>query len=249
MTSFASSSAPPTVTPPSVFISYASADRDAARRLHDYLTAAHLEVWLDDEELAGGEAWDAKIRHQIRTCTYFMPIISATTEARGEGYFRREWRLAVERMLDLADDVLFLVPVVIDDTREQGARVPDKFGSVQWLRCPGGHETRALAALARRLVNTSQPSPALPTPLSTVRLPHTTPDAHATAPAAPDVSFRPFPAYPASGQRLRFIYELIIWAGHTSYVLWMRLPRWLRLAAMTIFVIKLIDLISSPSRP
>ena len=99
----------------SVFISYASADRAAARLLRDTLASAGLEVWLDEDELAGGEAWDAKIRNQIRTCSYFMPVISATTEVRREGYFRREWRLAVERTLDFADDVMFLVPVVIDE--------------------------------------------------------------------------------------------------------------------------------------
>src|SRR6185436_3302645 len=139
------------VTPPSIFISYASADRSAARAPTETLAAAGLEVWLDEEELAGGEAWDAKIRNQIRTCTYFMPVISATTETRREGYFRREWRLAVERTLDLADDVMFLVPVVIDDTRDAGARVPEKFFTVQWLRAPGGAATPALRELAARL--------------------------------------------------------------------------------------------------
>src|SRR3954471_6429119 len=143
----------PTTPPHSVFISYASADRAAARTLRDTLTEAGLEVWLDEDELAGGEAWDAKIRNQIRTCSYFMPVISATTETRREGYFRREWRLAVERTLDLADDVLFLVPVVIDETREQGARVPEKFTTVQWLRCPGGRANPALTSLARRLAS------------------------------------------------------------------------------------------------
>src|SRR5690242_10093595 len=127
----------------SVFISYASSDRVAARALRDTLAAAGLEVWLDEDELAGGEAWDAKLRNQIRTCTYFMPVISASTELRREGYFRREWRLAVERTLDFADDVMFLVPVVIDDTRDAGARVPEKFFTVQWLRVPGGEATPA----------------------------------------------------------------------------------------------------------
>lgn len=136
---------------PSVFLSYASADRAAARALRDTLTAAGLDVWLDEEELAGGEAWDTKIRNQIRACTYFMPIISATTETRREGGFRREWRLAVERTLDLADDVMFLVPVVIDDTRDKGARVPEKFFTVQWLRVPGGEATPELRQLADKL--------------------------------------------------------------------------------------------------
>jgi len=58
--------------------------------------------------------------------------------------------LAVERSLDMADDVLFLLPITIDGTNEQGARVPDKFLTVQWLRLPGGHATPALHHLVRR---------------------------------------------------------------------------------------------------
>src|SRR6185295_8550987 len=103
---------------PSVFISYASDDRHAARALRDALLGTGLDVWYDESELGGGDAWDQKIRRQIRDCDYFMPVISATTERRKEGYFRREWRLAAERTLDMADDVLFLLPVVIDDTSE-----------------------------------------------------------------------------------------------------------------------------------
>jgi hypothetical protein len=114
----------------SVFISYASEDRPAARLLRDRLTAAGLDAWYDESELGGGDTWDQKIRRQIRECDYFMPVISATTDRRKEGYFRREWRLAVERTLDMADDVLFLLPVVIDDTAESSARVPEKFLSV-----------------------------------------------------------------------------------------------------------------------
>lgn len=138
--------------PPSVFLSYASEDRAAVRRLRDALEAEGLEVWYDESELSGGEAWDRKIRRQIRECTYFMPIISAQSNARPEGYFRREWRIAVERTLDMADDLIFLLPVVIDDTDESYARVPDPFLNVQWLRVPGGEPTPALSELAQRLL-------------------------------------------------------------------------------------------------
>ena len=126
---------------PSVFISYASENREAAKLLREALSASGLEVWYDEDELTGGDAWDQKIRRQIRECTYFMPVISAQTEARREGYFRREWRLAVDRSHDMADDAMFLVPVVIDQTTEAGARVPEKFTTVQWLKCPGGVAT------------------------------------------------------------------------------------------------------------
>src|ERR1700716_952548 len=137
--------------PPTVFLSYASEDRQAARRIGDALPAYGLEIWYDESELGGGDAWDQKIRKQIRDCDYFMALVSAQTEARHEGYFRREWRLAVERTLDMADDHPFLLPVVIDDTNQTGARVPEKFLLVQWLRVPGGRPTPALEALCRRI--------------------------------------------------------------------------------------------------
>jgi hypothetical protein len=148
-------SEPPPLTtepPPSVFLSYASEDRPAVRRLRDALGAAGLDVWYDENELTGGESWDRKIRRQIRECTYFMPVVSASSNARAEGYFRREWRLAVERTQDLADDVIFLLPVAIDGTDESTARVPDAFLNVQWLRAPEGEPTPALLELAQRLL-------------------------------------------------------------------------------------------------
>jgi len=219
---------------PTVFLSYASADRGAARMLRDCLAAAGLEVWLDEEELAGGEAWDAKIRNQIRTCTYFMPIISATTETRREGYFRREWRFAVERTLDLADDVMFLLPVVIDDTRDAGARVPEKFFTVQWLRVPGGQPTPALRELAARLAagdSAAIPNAPLAAPAESSRKSRR----HAEPPPFPK-----FPAYPEHGKPGRFAYELVLWFGHLLHSLWCHLPRWIRVIAAAVIVFNLI---------
>jgi hypothetical protein len=80
-----------------VFLSYASQDADAARRICDALRAAGIEVWFDKSELRGGDAWDTSIRKQIKTCALFLPVISHTTHDRVEGYFRLEWKLAVDR--------------------------------------------------------------------------------------------------------------------------------------------------------
>ncbi len=59
----------------SVFLSYASQDATAARRICDALRAAGVEVWFDQSELRGGDAWDAKIRQRIKECALFMPVI------------------------------------------------------------------------------------------------------------------------------------------------------------------------------
>ena len=137
-----------------VFLSYASEDAAAAQRICDALRAAGIEVWFDQSALRGGDAWDRQIRHQIHHCALFIALISAHSNARTEGYFRREWRLAVERTHDMADDAAFLLPVVIDDTPEPAARVPDPFRAVQWTRLPGGETSPTFVERVRRLLAT-----------------------------------------------------------------------------------------------
>ena len=141
-----------TTSTQAVFLSYASEDAEAARRISEALRAAGLEVWFDQSELHGGDAWDASIRRKIKECGLFVPIISRNTQARSEGYFRLEWKLAVDRSHLMADDQPFLLPVVIDDTPDAAARVPDRFRERQWSRLPGGEKAAGLAERARRLL-------------------------------------------------------------------------------------------------
>jgi len=153
-------------------------------------------------------------------CDYFMPVVSARTEARHEGYFRREWRLAVERTLDMADDHPFLLPIVIDATDQAGARVPEKFLTVQWLRVPGGQPTAALENLCRRIASggASEPQAARKEPIRSGK---------AAAPAlSPD-----FPEFPREepGQRVRFWAHVVGWAFRCLWLLYKRWPRWIRI--------------------
>jgi TolB-like protein len=205
---------------PTVFLSYASADREAARLLRDALPTFGLEVWYDESDLGGGEIWDQKIRKQIRECDYFMPLISAQTEARHEGYFRREWRLAVERTLDMADDHAFLLPVVIDDTSQAGARVPEKFLSIQWVRAPGGQSNAALESLCKRLVS-GEPVDGPRAPAPTVRV-----AGRRDAPALP-VKYPEFPTEDAKS-KTQFWLQVVGWAFRSGWIFFKQLPRWIR---------------------
>ncbi len=135
-----------------VFLSYASEDAGAAARICASLRGAGIEVWFDQSELRGGDAWDNTIRKQIKGCALFMPIISASSQLRAEGYFRLEWKLAVDRSHLMAADKPFLMPIVIDGTRDTDARVPDRFRDVQWTRLPGGDAPPAFAERVARLL-------------------------------------------------------------------------------------------------
>ena len=141
-----------------VFLSYASQDAEAAQKICEALRVAGIEVWFDQSELRGGDAWDRKIRDQIHDCRLFIPVISANTERRDEGYFRREWALAADRTRDMTHKRTFLVPVVVDGTSERGASVPDKFHELQWTRLPGGDTPPAVVERIRRLL---MPEPSL----------------------------------------------------------------------------------------
>lgn len=139
-----------------VFLSYASQDLEAVKCLCEALRGAGVEVWFDQSELVGGDAWDAKIRRQIGACALFMPIISANTQARLEGYFRLEWKVAAQRTHTMAEELAFLLPVVLDDTRDADARVPAEFKAVQWTRLRAGtrgeiFDAAGLAAFCARV--------------------------------------------------------------------------------------------------
>jgi TolB-like protein/Tfp pilus assembly protein PilF len=142
----------PSTSVGAVFLSYASEDAPAAQQIATALRNAGVEVWFDKSELRGGEAWDRQIRKQIHDCALFVAIISTHSDARKEGYFRREWKLAVERTADMAEDVPFLLPVVIDGTTDATARVPDRFREVQWSHLPGGGVSPAFVERVRRLL-------------------------------------------------------------------------------------------------
>ena len=136
-----------------VFLSYASQDAEAAQQLCKALRAAGVEVWFDQSELRGGDAWDALIRRQIKGCYLFVPIISANTQSREEGYFRREWNLAVARTLDMAEGRAFLLPIIIDGTSDSQAMVPEKFREVHWTRLAASANTDVFVDHVCRLLS------------------------------------------------------------------------------------------------
>ena len=141
-----------------MFLSYASQDAQAAERICKELRAAGLEVWFDQSELRGGDAWDATIRKQIKSCALFIPVISRNAHARGEGYFRLEWKLAIDRSHLMAGDLPFLIPVAIDDTPDTDERIPERFREIHWMRLPGGETPAAFVERIKRLLSPEMPT-------------------------------------------------------------------------------------------
>jgi TolB-like protein/Tfp pilus assembly protein PilF len=126
---------------------------EAAQKISEALHAAGIEVFLDQSELRGGDVWDEKIRREIHDCALFIPVISANTASRHEGYFRLEWDLADQRSHMIARSRVFVVPVCLDATTEAVADVPESFRRAQWTRLPAGETPPAFVERIRRLLS------------------------------------------------------------------------------------------------
>jgi hypothetical protein len=131
-----------------VFISYAREDLAAVREIKAGLEAAGVTTWFDMDRLEAGDDYDRKIRQNIARCSYFIPVISAATQRRAEAYFRREWSYAMDRLRNMADGALFVLPVTVDGTTAGEAIVPDRFRALHFSHLPGGNVP---AEFARRL--------------------------------------------------------------------------------------------------
>lgn len=154
------SAAPVRILPPArempenaVFISYAREDLPAVQKLKSALDAAGINTWFDMDRLESGDDYDRKIRGNISRCSFFLPIISATTQRRHEGYFRREWSDAVDRTRGMADGAVFVLPICIDATTEADAIVPEKFKAVHFSRLAGGEPTPEFTRRLQELFN------------------------------------------------------------------------------------------------
>jgi hypothetical protein len=136
-----------------VFISYAREDLSAVQQIKADLEAAGVTTWFDLDRLEAGDDYDRKIQRNISRCSYFIPVISATTERRLEAYFRREWSYAMDRSRNMADGAVFVLPVTIDGTAAADAHVPEKFKALHFTSLPQGAVTAEFAQRLKYLMS------------------------------------------------------------------------------------------------
>lgn len=136
-----------------VFISYSSEDIGAAKKvLADLQELGGDVAWFDKSSLKPGDNWDQHLRGAIQRCGLFLPLISANTEQRTEGYFRLEWSEAAERSRRIQGRK-FIFPIVIDpDYAGDMTRyklVQEAFKAVQFSHAPAGQMSVELKAELR----------------------------------------------------------------------------------------------------
>ncbi len=109
---------------PSVFISYASEDVDAALKLYIDLKAAGARPWIDRKDLKAGQRWPRAIEEAISHSRYFIALLSSRSIDK-RGYVQKEVRKAIDALKEFPDHDIFIIQVRLDDCKPENLELRD----------------------------------------------------------------------------------------------------------------------------
>ena len=81
---------------PSIFLSYASPDRDRVMQYADGLESHGFNVWIDYNRLKAGQHWDFEIRRELDKAAIIVVFISNNSVIRRD-YVQCEIKLALDK--------------------------------------------------------------------------------------------------------------------------------------------------------
>jgi TIR domain/SIR2-like domain len=123
----------------SVFLSYASEDRERVAHIRDALEAGGIRVWFDQRSLEPGDEYKEVIRAAIEKCTFFFPCLSANSlTPQLRRFFRFEWNRAIEEADFRDKDFPFIQPLLIDEMPPDSEKIPPAFRNRHVQRCIDG---------------------------------------------------------------------------------------------------------------
>ena len=136
---------------PRVFLSYASEDRDTAKKFIDALRKKGIDVFFDRDDLRGGDDWSWKLKSSINKSWLFIPLVSKNTMTPESREFREEWVTAEEQARRANPSLAFAVPVVIDGTPTGATGLIEYkiFRDKQWIECRQGEPTEPFVTQIR----------------------------------------------------------------------------------------------------
>jgi hypothetical protein len=104
-----------------IFLCHASEDKEKVRELYQRLKAEGFEPWLDEEDLLPGPLWDQEIRLALENSDFILIFFSQNSVAK-RGYVRPEFKLALDTLQEIAEDVFHTIPIRLDD-----CEIPEQF--------------------------------------------------------------------------------------------------------------------------
>jgi hypothetical protein len=125
----------------SIFLSYAKEDKSRVDEIYILLKKAGLNPWMDDppspyasEGIPPGQDWDQFIRHKLRHAAVTPAFLSARSSAK-QGYIQKEYRLALNTLMEKPPDKIYLIPVLLESITIPDIRVDTiSLNQLQWYK-------------------------------------------------------------------------------------------------------------------
>lgn len=113
----------------SVFLSYASPDRERVTPYFNDLAARGHDVWIDWSRLKPGQNWDFEIQRALNRAAIVVVFVSKNSLDR-RGYVQREIKVALDKAKEKLATDIYLIPVLLDND----AILPDELRHIQAVR-------------------------------------------------------------------------------------------------------------------
>lgn len=105
----------PSPNAPVAFLCHESRDKPLVEKVAAQLEARGVNIWLDRQDLRGGDSWPMLIPQVIeKQAHYFVVLQSPRMLDKPESYFFREIKLALERQEGFAPGLRFILPTILE---------------------------------------------------------------------------------------------------------------------------------------
>jgi hypothetical protein len=137
----------PSQDAPTVFLCHAHEDAEVASQLADGLRHNGINVWLDRDNLRGGDEWDDVIERVLdQEVQYVVVLQSPSLKAKDVGYVNKEIYLAIRRQSYYRSPKIFLIPALIDGPEN----LLPELERFQYVNLSRGEEVNDLVKTIRR---------------------------------------------------------------------------------------------------
>ncbi len=134
---------------PSVFLSYANADRDVVRQVADGLSNLGLQVWFDESSLKPRAEWVREIERELDSADFIIFFISQHSVQ--SVCAQKELQIALNRQVS-GEHGAVLLPVLLER-----AEVPPLLRQIKWLNMTDGNVAHAVNELVDLVRHYSRP--------------------------------------------------------------------------------------------
>lgn len=114
-------------TTPKVFLSYASADRDRALDIYEFLRDSGCDPWIDVKDLLPGQDWRREIEIAIEKSDFFIACLSSNSVNK-RGYVQKELKKGLDVLEQFPEGEVYLIPMRLGE-----CQVPHSLSRYQWL--------------------------------------------------------------------------------------------------------------------